>query len=127
MNHASEDIAARVRGITARKGVEVVFEHVGGRVFEAGVASLARNGRLVTCGATIGAKATLDLNLLFGRHLSLLGSWMGTRDEMVAVLAELSAGRLEPVVDSVMPLARARAAHERIESRAHFGKVVLVP
>ncbi len=127
VNHASEDIAARVREITARKGVEVVFEHVGGRVFEAGVASLARNGRLVTCGATIGAKATLDLNLLFGRHLSLLGSWMGTRDEMVAVLAELSAGRLEPVVDSVLPLARARAAHERIESRAHFGKVVLVP
>lgn len=127
IDHAAEDVAARVRELTRRKGVEVVFEHVGGRVFEAGVAALARNGRLVTCGATSGARATLDLNVLFGRHLSLLGSWMGTRSEMLAVLAELAAGRLEPVVDSVLPLAAARAAHERIESRAHFGKVVLVP
>jgi len=127
VDHASEDIAARVREITKRKGVEVVFEHVGGRVFEAGVAALAKNGRLVTCGATAGARVTLDVNLLFGRHLSLLGSWMGTRSEMVEVVAELAAGRLRPVVDSVMPLAEARAAHERIQSRAHFGKVVLVP
>jgi len=127
IDHATEDIAARARELTKRKGVEVVFEHVGGRVFEAGVAALAKNGRLVTCGATLGAKVTLDLNQLFGRHLSLLGSWMGTRDEMLAVLAMLSGGQLKPVVDSVMPLAEARAAHERIESRAHFGKVVLVP
>jgi NADPH:quinone reductase-like Zn-dependent oxidoreductase len=91
------------------------------------VESLAKNGRLVTCGATIGAKVTVDLNTLFGRHLNLLGSWMGTRNEMLAVLAQLSGGRLRPVVDSVVPLVQARSAHERIESRAHFGKVVLVP
>lgn len=127
IDHASEDVAARVREITQRKGAEVVFEHVGGRVFEAGVAALAKNGRLVTCGATIGAKATLDLNLLFGRHLSILGSWMGTRGDMLAVLEPLADGRLRPVVDTVMPLEQARAAHERIESRAHFGKVVLLP
>lgn len=127
IDHASEDIAARVRELTARKGVEVVVEHVGGRVFEAGVAALAKNGRLVTCGATIGAKVSLDLNVLFGRHLALLGSWMGTRSEMLAVLGPLADGRLRPVVDTVMPLEQARAAHERIESRAHFGKVVLVP
>src|SRR5689334_943186 len=64
IDHASEDVAARVRELTRRKGVEVVIEHVGGRVFEAGVAALARDGRLVTCGATIGAQATLDLNQL---------------------------------------------------------------
>jgi NADPH:quinone reductase-like Zn-dependent oxidoreductase len=127
LDHEAEDVAAGVRALTAKKGVEVVFEHVGGRIFEAGVAALAKNGRLVTCGATIGHKVTLDLNLLFGRHLALLGSWMGTRDEMLAVLAPLADGRLRPVVDVVMPLADARAAHERIESRAHFGKVVLSP
>jgi len=127
LDHEAEDVAARVRALTARKGVEVVFEHVGGRIFEAGVAALAKNGRLVTCGATIGHKVALDLNLLFGRHLALLGSWMGTRDEMLAVLAPLSDGRLRPVVDSVLPLGEARAAHERIESRAHFGKLVLAP
>jgi NADPH:quinone reductase-like Zn-dependent oxidoreductase len=127
VNHAHEDLAARVRELTGRKGVEVVFEHVGGPVFERAVGSLARNGRLVTCGATAGAKVNLDLNLLFGRHLALLGSWMGRRAELVEVLRFIRDGRLKPVVDSVMPLADARRAHERIEARENFGKVVLVP
>ena len=127
VNHAHEDLAARVRELTGRKGVEVVFEHVGGPVFERAVGSLARNGRLVTCGATAGTKVNLDLNLLFGRHLTLLGSWMGRRAELVEVLRFIRDGRLKPVVDSVMPLADARKAHERIEARENFGKVVLVP
>lgn len=127
IDHSSEDIAARARALTARKGVDVVLEHVGGRVFEAGVAALARNGRLVTCGATIGAKVTLDVNTLFGRHLSLMGSWMGRRDELLQVLRHVESGALEPVLDRAMPLAEARAAHERIEARQHFGKIVLVP
>jgi NADPH:quinone reductase-like Zn-dependent oxidoreductase len=127
IDHASEDLAARARELTGKKGVEVVFEHVGGRVFEQGVAALARNGRLVTCGATIGADAKLDLNALFGRHLTLMGSWMGRRAELVEVLLFVRDGRLVPVVDSVVPLADAAAAHRRIEARQHFGKVVLVP
>lgn len=127
IDHSSEDIAKRVRELTGKKGAEVVAEHVGGAVFEAGVASLARNGRLVTCGATIGGKVTLDVNVLFGKHVSLMGSWMGRRSEMLAALQHLASGALLPVVDSVLPLADARAAHERIEARAHFGKVVLVP
>ena len=127
IDHSTQNIAAEVRALTNRKGAEVVVEHVGGRVFEAGVASLAKNGRLVTCGATIGNKVTLDLNALFGRHLSLMGSWMGTRAESLAVIEQVRAGRLTAVVDSVMPLAEARSAHERIEAREHFGKIVLVP
>lgn len=127
VNHTSDDVAARARELTDKKGVEVVFEHVGGPVFERAVGALARNGRLVTCGATAGGKATLDLNLLFGRHLALLGSWMGRRAELVEVLTFIADGRLKPVVDSVMPLDEARRAHERIESREHFGKVVLTP
>jgi NADPH:quinone reductase-like Zn-dependent oxidoreductase len=127
IDHASEDVAARVRTLTGGKGVEVVVEHVGGRVFERAVAALARDGRLVTCGATIGQQVTLDLNLLFGRHLALLGSWMGRRGELVEVLKHVRAGRLRPVVDMVLPLAEARRAHERIEARQMFGKVVLVP
>ena len=98
-----------------------------GPVFEAAVRSLARDGRLVTCGATIGAKVTLDLNLLFGRHLSLLGSWMGRRDDLLAALEHVASGAIAPVVDEVLPLAEARRAHARIEAREHFGKVVLVP
>jgi NADPH:quinone reductase-like Zn-dependent oxidoreductase len=127
VNHTTEDVPARVRELTGGKGVDVVFEHVGGAVFERAVSALARNGRLVTCGATIGGKVTLDLNVLFGRHLALFGSWMGRRAELIEVLQFIADGRLQPVVDSVMPLAEARRAHERIEARQHFGKLVLTP
>jgi NADPH:quinone reductase-like Zn-dependent oxidoreductase len=127
IDHSSEDIAARARALTAKKGVEVVVEHVGGRVFEAGVAALARDGRLVTCGATTGGEVGLDVNLLFGRHLTLLGSWMGRRSDLNDALRHVASGALRPVVDSVLPLEDARRAHERIEAREHFGKVVLVP
>ncbi|MGH7730223.1 MAG: zinc-binding dehydrogenase [Candidatus Eiseniibacteriota bacterium] len=127
IDHAAEDLRARVRELTAKKGVEVAFEHVGGAVFEQAIGTLARNGRLVTCGATTGGHVTLDINPLFGKHLSLLGSWMGRRAELVEVLRFIRDGRLKPVVDSVMPLAEARRAHERIEARGHFGKLVLVP
>jgi NADPH:quinone reductase-like Zn-dependent oxidoreductase len=127
IDHATQDVGAAARRLTGKKGVEVVFEHVGGPVFERAVAALARNGRLVTCGNTLGGVAQLDLNLLFGRHLTLLGSWMGRRSELVEVLRFIGDGRLVPVVDTVMPLAEAARAHERIEARDVFGKIVLVP
>ena len=127
INHRSQEIGAEVRRLTGKKGVEVVFEHVGGPALETCIGALARNGRLVTCGATIGSRITLDVNVLFGRHLSLLGSWMGRKSELVDALAFVRSGRIKPVVDSVMPLAEARRAHERLESGEHFGKIVLVP
>jgi NADPH:quinone reductase-like Zn-dependent oxidoreductase len=127
INHRVQDIAAEARRLTNKKGVEVVFEHVGGKVFEACVGALARNGRLVTCGATIGPQVTLDVNVLFGRHLSLLGSWMGRKSELLDALKFVRSGQIQPVVDSVLPLAEARRAHERLESGDHFGKLVLVP
>jgi len=127
IDHAREDLGARARELTGGRGVDVVFEHVGGPVFERAVAALARGGRLVTCGATAGGKVTLDLNLLFGRHLTLLGSWMGRRAELASALEFVRAGRLVPVVDRVMPLAEAAAAHRAMEARENFGKIVLVP
>ena len=127
INHVTEDVAARARALTGKKGVDVVVEHVGGPVFEAAVSALARDGRLVTCGDTIGNRVTLDLDLLFGRHLTLLGSWMGRRSDLNAALKHIATGALKPVVDSVMPLAEARGAHERLEARDAFGKLVLVP
>jgi len=127
IDHAREDIAARARELTGKKGVEVSFEHVGGPVFTQALAALARNGRLVTCGSTLDEKPVLDVNVVFGRHLSLLGSWMGRRSDLIAALQFVRDGRLRPVVDRVLPLAEAAAAHRRIEAREHFGKVVLVP
>ena len=88
--------------------------------------SLATGGRLVTCGVTSGHDAGLDLRYLFSKNLSLIGSFMGRKDELIELLGFVKQGELHPVVDRVFPLAEARAAQEHIEKREQFGKVVLV-
>ena len=114
-----------VRRITNKRGVDVVFEHVGTATWEDSLASLAPTGRLVTCGATTGFDAKVDLRFLFSRQLSLLGSYMGTKSELHTVMRLVAAGKLRPVVDRIFPLAETAAAHAYLESGSQFGKVVL--
>jgi NADPH:quinone reductase-like Zn-dependent oxidoreductase len=125
INHKSQKIRDEVRRITNKRGVDVVFEHVGTATWEDSLASLAPAGRLVTCGATTGYDAKVDLRFLFSRQLSLLGSYMGTKSELHTVMKLVAAGRLRPVVDRVFPLSEAAAAHAYLESGSQFGKVVL--
>ncbi|MEW6296255.1 MAG: zinc-binding dehydrogenase [Thermodesulfobacteriota bacterium] len=127
INHARQDIAEEVRKLTEKKGVEVVFEHVGPAVWDKCIAAMAKTGRLVTCGATTGSTVPLNLTLLFGRQHSLLGSFMGTKSDLLEVLPFFGQKKLKPVVDSVFPLKDIVAAHQRLESRGQFGKVVVVP
>jgi NADPH:quinone reductase-like Zn-dependent oxidoreductase len=125
INHKSQKIRDEVRRITGKRGVDVVFEHVGTATWDDSLASLATSGRLVTCGATTGYDAKVDLRFLFSRQLSLLGSYMGTKNDLRTVMKLVAAGRLKPIVDRVFPLAEAAAAHAYLESGAQFGKVVL--
>jgi len=125
INHKTQKIREEVRRITNKRGVDAVFEHVGTATWDESIASLAPGGRLVTCGATTGYDAKIDLRFLFSRQLSLLGSYMGTKPELLTVMKLVAAGRLRPVVDRVFPLAEAAAAHAYLESSAQFGKVVL--
>jgi NADPH:quinone reductase-like Zn-dependent oxidoreductase len=125
INHKSQKIREEVRRITSKRGVDVVFEHVGRATWDDSLASLALAGRLVTCGSTTGYDAKLDLRFLFSRQLSLLGSYMGVKSELHTVMKLAAAGRLKPVVDRVFPLAEAAAAHTYLESGQQFGKVVL--
>ncbi|HWY42973.1 MAG TPA: zinc-binding dehydrogenase [Candidatus Sulfotelmatobacter sp.] len=125
IHHHREKIREAVRKFTGKRGVDVVFEHVGTATWDDSVASLARGGRLVTCGATTGFDAKIDLRFLFSRQLSILGSYMGTKDEFATVLKLVASGKLKPVVDKILALAECRAAHEYLESGAQFGKVVL--
>src|SRR2546422_102427 len=125
INHKTQKIREEVRRITNKRGVDVVFEHVGTATWEDSLASLAAGGRLITCGATTGYDAKIDLRFLFSRQLSLLGSYMGTKSELHSVMKLVASGRLKPVVDRVFPLAEAAAAHTYLESSAQFGKVVL--
>ena len=127
INHKTQKIREEVRRITGKRGVDVVFEHVGTATWEDSIASLALAGRLVTCGATTGYDAKIDLRFLFSRQLSLLGSYMGTKNEFRTVLKLVAAGKLKPVIDRAFPLAEAAAAHTYLESGQQFGKVVLKP
>jgi NADPH:quinone reductase-like Zn-dependent oxidoreductase len=125
INHASSTIAADVRRLTGGRGVDVVVEHVGQATWEQSVRSLARGGRVVTCGATTGHQAALDLRQLFARQLSFLGSYMGGKGELLEAASLFFAGRLRPVVDSIFPLPDTANAHRRLEARKQFGKIVL--
>lgn len=127
INHYQQKISDQVRKLTNKEGVDIVIEHVGSATWEESLKSLKPAGTLVTCGATTGFNASIDLRYLFSRQLSLLGSYMGTMGELHEVLGHIFAGRLKPVVDRVFPLKEIRAAHEYLAGSKMFGKVVLNP
>ncbi|MCI4368295.1 MAG: zinc-binding dehydrogenase [Thermoplasmata archaeon] len=110
---------------SGKRGVDVIFDSVGAPTVGRSVRALARGGRVVVIGATQGPEVTIDLRTLFWRQASVRGSTMANRSEFDAVLAELSAGRLKPVVDSTYPFAKGVDAFARAGSPAVFGKVVL--
>jgi NADPH:quinone reductase-like Zn-dependent oxidoreductase len=125
IDHYRQNIADEVKRLTGKRGVDVVFEHVGKATWDQAFASLAHHGRLVTCGATTGPDVGIDLRYLYARQLSLLGSFMGALGELHEVLGFVFAGKLRAVIDQIYPLAEIRAAHQRLESKEQFGKVVL--
>jgi NADPH:quinone reductase-like Zn-dependent oxidoreductase len=127
IDHYKQKIGAEVRRITNKRGVDIVFEHVGQATWKESLRSLKHGGTLVTCGATTGYEGNLDLRFLFSRQLSVLGSYMGAMSELDEVLKHVFAGKLKPVVDRTFPLSETRAAHEYLASSEQFGKVVVVP
>jgi NADPH:quinone reductase-like Zn-dependent oxidoreductase len=127
INYTNDDWPKEVRRLTDRKGVDVVVEHTGAATWPGSISSLKNNGRLVTCGATSGYDARTDLRQVFYRNLSLLGSFMGSKGELLEAMRFVEAGKIRAVVDRVLALGEARQAHEAIDNRAQFGKVVLSP
>jgi NADPH:quinone reductase-like Zn-dependent oxidoreductase len=127
VDYSAEDWPREVKRLTNKNGVDVVFEHTGAATWPGSIASLKSNGRLVTCGATSGYQAQTDLRLVFYRHLTILGSFMGSKAEMLEAMKFVRSGKIHAVVDQTLPLAEARRAHELMQNRAQFGKLVLVP
>jgi len=125
IHHGIMPISKEVRRLTNNRGVDIAFEHVGQATWAESLKSLATAGRLVTCGATTGPDAKLDIRFLFTRQLSLLGSYMGTKDELRTILKLVAQGRLAPVVDKIWPLHECATAHSYLENSKQFGKVVL--
>lgn len=112
---------------TGKRGVDVVIDSSGQATWQKNMRALRKGGRLVTCGATTGPKAMTNLNLLFWNQLELIGSTMGSRQELREVLEHVWAGDLKPVVHSVLPLSKAQDAHLILEEGRQFGKIVMIP
>ncbi len=116
-----------VKAFTDGHGADVVFEHVGPATWGDSMKSLARNGRLVTCGGTTGAKVEINLPHLFIKNQSILGSTMGPRSALPLILERLAAGKYRPVIHKVLPMSQVAEAHRLVEGRETVGKVVLIP
>jgi NADPH:quinone reductase-like Zn-dependent oxidoreductase len=127
VNYETQDFLQEVRKLTDKRGVEVVFEHVGKKTWEKSILSAGIGGRIVTVGATTGYDPLTDLRHVFFRQLSILGSTMGTAAELTEVLRFVGEGKLRPVVDRVLPLAQAREGQAALAERAQFGKIVVRP
>jgi NADPH:quinone reductase-like Zn-dependent oxidoreductase len=121
------DFSRQVFQDTGKRGVDVVVENVGEATWKGSVRALARGGRLVCYGATTGPRGDIDLRVLFWKQVEIIGTTMASRPEFEAMLRAVFRGDLVPVIDSVMPLDRAREAHERLEAGGQFGKIILVP
>jgi NADPH:quinone reductase-like Zn-dependent oxidoreductase len=127
VNYETQDFVQEVRRLTDKKGVEIVFEHVGKKTWEKSILAAAIGGRITTVGATTGFDPLTDLRHVFFRQISILGSTMGTAGDLLEVLRFVGEGRLRPVVDRVLPLAEARKGQDLLSERAQFGKIVLKP
>jgi alcohol dehydrogenase len=124
INYRTERFEGVVRKLTAKKGVDVVFEHVGAETFNGSLLCLKRGGRLVTCGATSGPATTLNLMQLFQQQYRIIGSFGASMRNIRESLAKMAGGML-PVIDSEFPLGEVERGLERLESRQVFGKIII--
>lgn len=127
IQHRRQDPVEEVKRLTGGRGVDIVFEHVGEATWEKSLKALAFGGRLVTCGSTTGYNVKIHLRHLFMKQQQILGSTMGPKATLFKIMRLAAEGRLKPVMDRVFPFSEVRQAHQRLESREQFGKIVLVP
>ncbi len=127
INHTEKDFGKEVWQLTNKRGVDVVIDSVGEATWQKSLRSLARNGRLVTFGATTGPTPPTDIRLVFWRQLQIIGTTMGNRKEVADVMKLIWERKLKPVVHRVFPLEEAAKAQQLMENREQFGKIILVP
>ena len=127
IDYEADDFADRIRAETGRRGVDMVVDHVGAATYRDSLRSLAKGGRVVTCGATSGGRPETDLNRIFWNQLSVIGSTMATPGEIDDVLQLVWDGTFEVRVRETLPMSDTARAHELLEDREGFGKVVVKP
>src|SRR5919108_433086 len=122
VNHETGDVVAAVKEATGGAGADVVVEHVGEGTWRTSLQAVRTHGRITVCGATTGPNPPAALHRIWWKQLTILGSTMGTKADFEGAFELVKSARARPVIDSVLPLAEARAAHERMESGEQFGK-----
>jgi 2-desacetyl-2-hydroxyethyl bacteriochlorophyllide A dehydrogenase len=127
INHATQDVVAEVMRLTDDRGVDLVFEHVGGELFQKGLDSLGKDGRLVICGGHSGEVVPFDIIPFFRMQRQVIGSFTYHRADVEACLELAVQGKITPLVHRTFPLAEAREAMATMERREHFGKILLIP
>lgn len=125
VNYLKSDFTKEVRTLTAKRGVDVVVDCVGGESWVKSLAALAKGGRLVTCGATAGSNPQTDIRRIFWNHLKIFGSTLGSREEFRQLLSFIRISKVRPIIDQIFPLKEAAAAQRRLEKGKQFGKIVL--
>jgi len=127
LNHSREDVVRRIKELTGKRGVDLVVDYIGKDTWGRSIQVVRRGGRIVTCGATSGYDPAEDLRQIFYRQIEIIGCTMGNNKELQDALRPIFEGRIRPVIDSVLPMSEVAAAHERLERRAAFGKIILKP
>ena len=122
---ADDQVARAVRGLTGKRGADVVVDSVGEATWMQSLKAAAKGGRIVTCGATSGPNPKEEIRLVFWNQLSIIGSTMGSREDWRRLMVAVTTHQLHPVVDRVLPLADGRSAYKRLEDAEQFGKIVL--
>ena len=122
---ADDQVARSVRGLTGKRGVDVVVDSVGEATWMQSLKSATKGGRIVTCGATSGPNPAEEIRLIFWNQLSIVGSTMGSREDWRQLVAAIDMHELKPLIDTVLPLSEGRAAYERMEQSKQFAKIVL--
>ncbi len=127
INRNKQRINREVLNITDRRGVDIVFEHTGASTWEHSTYCLKWGGTIVTCGATTGFKAPLDIRFLWNKQQNYLGSHLGTTAELLDALRFVRSGQIKPVIAMILPLKDTAEGHRVLERGDVLGKIVLMP
>lgn len=127
IDRSKEDWSKSIFQMTNRRGVDIVVDNVIGGTLQLSQRAVRKGGRILTVGNTGGPKLEFDNRYMFGKHIALIGSTMGTRADFAHVMSLIFAGKFKPVIDQTFALKDVRAAHARLESGENFGKIILVP
>jgi NADPH:quinone reductase-like Zn-dependent oxidoreductase len=125
LNRSTGDYWKEITTLTNNRGVDVVLENIGAATWQQSLRSLAKGGRLVTCGRTTGQMAVTDIKLIFWNQLQILGTTMANRKEFSEVMGHFFHGKFNPVIDTIFPLEQAQNAYQRLQVGDHFGKIII--